>query len=113
MKYFNKITRKQFVDAMTSTDIAFVSGGYTEQSLNDELFEKRIIEDCNRIDLNEHELCRCSAKSNYLLRRTGTGDSRINLDGCNYYYVNNILVIEGKHELDERHSLCIYLYKRI
>jgi hypothetical protein len=106
---FNKITKKDFVDKMTSCAIIFASGGFTKRRLSDASFESQVIELCEEIDVDNSEQFRCVAKSNHIERIMPNGDvSRCDLQsGATYYEYGNILVVENIY--DDKANYVIYI----
>lgn len=112
---FTKITKKSFIEQMTSGSVIYVGGGYTRRDLRDDDFVHGIIEMCEEIDIDNAEQCRCTARSNSLVRHLRNGEkSYLYFDQINqtrsYYQDGNILVFESIPTNNQsRNNYVIYL----
>lgn len=110
---FNKITKKKFIEVMTSSNVIFVKGGFIARELDEEL-EQFIIEMSEDVLMNSTEYCKCIAKSNSLVRILPDGNkSYLYFDNkCkerNFYEYANIFIREEVYENSDRRNHCIYL----
>lgn len=112
---FAKITKKSFIEQMTSASVIYVSGGFTSRDLTDGEFVNQIVSMCEEIDIDTSEQCRCTAQSNALVRHLCNGEkSYLYFDQINqtrrYYQDGNILVFESiPTDSESRNNYVIYL----
>lgn len=111
---FSKITRKKFIEDMTSSMVIFIQGGYTSLKLENQKWEQSIIEHCeNNIEIDLADKCVCVMKSNRMERILPDGEvSCLYLDDkCKrtFYAYNNIRIVEKSSNNCDRKNYCIYL----
>lgn len=112
---FTKITKKSFIEQMTSASVIYVSGGFTSRDLTDGEFVNQIVSMCEEIDIDNSEQCRCTAQSNALVRHLSDGEkSYMYFDQKDvkrsFYQDGNILIVETiPNDRDYRNNYVIYL----
>ena len=109
---FNKITKKQFCDDLTSSSVIFVSGGFTRRSLVE--LEEQILDICEEIDVDNSEQCVCTMQSNALVRHLPNGDkSYMHFDGKDetreFYEYGNIRIKWTTYKEADKSNLVIYM----
>lgn len=96
---FNIITKKQFIEDMTSSSVIFMSSGNSTKGLDDIDFSESIIDYCESSYVYCEEQCTCIAKSNKIERISPNGEvSVIGFDQrCErrFYEYGNIRVMES------------------
>lgn len=110
---FEKISKKQFIEDMTSSSVIFVQGGFTSLTLDNSVWVDEIIGYCESIDIDREEQCECIAHSNSLERKIPNGESSwIYFDQkCKrfFYEYGNIRIMEQVYNESERRNYLIYL----
>lgn len=109
---FTKITKKKFIEDLTSSSVIFVSGGFTRRSL-DEL-EEQIINVCESVDIDLAVQCTCTMQSNALVRHLPNGDkSYMHFDGKDetrgFYEYGNIRIKWTTYKEADKSNLVIYM----
>jgi hypothetical protein len=110
---FERITKKKFVEDMTSSSVIFVQGGFTSLTIDNSAWCDKIIEYCEEICIDTEEQCKCIAHSNSLERKIPNGESSwIYFDQkCKrfFYEYGNIRIMEQVYNESERRNYLIYL----
>lgn len=113
MKYFEKITKKEFITALTTKGGAMISAGFTKKSLTNEEFEAQIVEISKDTELNKDNICKFTTQSNALIRHTPEGEkSYLYFDGKdeirNFYKYENIYIKESLFNDYDKQNYIIY-----
>lgn len=107
---FQQITKKQFIEDMTSSKIIFLDGFFSSHKLED--FESKLIEICKNIDVNKEEQCWCSTQSNALKRHLPNGEtSMLYFDTAakrNFYRYGKIIIMKSEYSNSDRHNYIFY-----
>ena len=67
-----KITKKQFIEDLTSTDVIFIGGKFSKHELNE--YKSPLDELIKEIDIEKEEKCWFSVHSNAIFRHTPSGN---------------------------------------
>ena len=110
---FNKITKKKFIEDMTSSSVVFMSSGNSSKGIDDMDFSESIIDYCESVYVYQEEQCTCIAKSNKIERIKPNGEiSVIGFDQkhkMRFYEYGNIRVLENVFENQPYNHYQIYV----
>lgn len=113
MKYFEKITKKEFITALTTKGGVLINAGYTKKTLANEELEAQIVEISKDTELDEYNICKFTTQSNALIRHTPEGEkSYLYFDGKdetrNFYKYENIYIKESLFNDYDKQNYVIY-----
>ena len=107
---FQKITKKQFIQDLTSSNVIFLDGFFSSHKLED--FESKLIEICKNIDVNKLEQCRCSMQSNALKRLLPNGEtSMLYFDqkaSRTFYQFDKVRIMMSSFDNYDKHNYVFY-----
>lgn len=109
---FQKITRKEFVNQLTASDVIFCGGGFTTFTVEDDSRADIIINHCEGVDIDNAVYSTIKSRSNSIVRidkETGEASYLDFKKGQRCYNYGNIYVIETPYEESERISQVIYM----
>lgn len=113
MIYFQKITKKKFIEDMLSSSVILIKGGYSKRTLEDFEFEKYLIDVCEHVDIDNEEQCICTTQSNALIRQYPNGEKStlyFDTEGVkSFYEYQNIRVVETFYKGYNKRNYVVYL----